>query len=208
MARDEVQLTPNEVIAVEELESVSNNTDIIKDNSWAISWLLHNRTATTDPTTWDDSWDGYTVWSRWINITDDKEFVCLDATATAAVWTETTWWGWGSSSFNGINWQTIIVNGDISSIEWPVWRLTAFAAWTFASLEFSTVWRTSWTLTLSLYVNGSSVATGTITSATSATNSVYYWSVTYTSSFSDQDVIEIYVSDTGTWSVDLVCNIQ
>jgi len=33
MARDEVQLTPNEVIAVEELESVSNNTDIIKDNS-------------------------------------------------------------------------------------------------------------------------------------------------------------------------------
>jgi len=33
VSRDEVQLTPNEVIAVEELESVSNNTDIIKDNS-------------------------------------------------------------------------------------------------------------------------------------------------------------------------------
>lgn len=94
MARDEVQLTPSEVTAVEELDWVSNNTDLIKDNSGSISWLLHNRTATTDPTTWDDSWDWYAVWSRWINITDDKEFVCLDATLTAAVWTETTWWAW------------------------------------------------------------------------------------------------------------------
>lgn len=54
-----------------------------------------NLAATTDPGATDDSAAGYAVGSRWINVTLDKEFVCLDSTATAAVWTETTASGGG-----------------------------------------------------------------------------------------------------------------
>jgi hypothetical protein len=46
--------------------------------------------ATSAPTVNDDSGQGFQVGSRWINVTLDKEYVCLDATASAAVWTETT----------------------------------------------------------------------------------------------------------------------
>ena len=49
-----------------------------------------NFNATTDPTTDDDSGDGYVVGSRWINISTDEEFVCVDATVGSAVWLSTT----------------------------------------------------------------------------------------------------------------------
>jgi hypothetical protein len=45
-----------------------------------------NRNATVDPTANDDSGDGYAVGSYWVNVTDDKAFVCVDATAASAVW--------------------------------------------------------------------------------------------------------------------------
>ena len=46
--------------------------------------------ATADPTVDDDTDLGYVVGSRWIDVTADKEYVCLDDTNGAAVWTETT----------------------------------------------------------------------------------------------------------------------
>ncbi len=46
--------------------------------------------ATTAPGVNDDSGAGYTVGSRWIDVTNDKEYVCLDASSSAAVWTEST----------------------------------------------------------------------------------------------------------------------
>jgi len=46
--------------------------------------------ATANPTVNDDSSNGYAVGSRWINVNADREWVCLDASNTAAVWTETT----------------------------------------------------------------------------------------------------------------------
>ncbi|MCK5481663.1 MAG: hypothetical protein KAJ06_10970, partial [Gammaproteobacteria bacterium] len=46
--------------------------------------------ATIAPTVNDDSNAGYSIQSRWSNITADTEYVCLDATVGAAVWTETT----------------------------------------------------------------------------------------------------------------------
>jgi uncharacterized lipoprotein YehR (DUF1307 family) len=52
--------------------------------------LKVNLNASTDPTVDDDSGSGYSVGSRWINISTDKEFVCSDASSGAAVWTETT----------------------------------------------------------------------------------------------------------------------
>ena len=49
-----------------------------------------NLTANVAPTVNEDSDDGYSVLSRWADVTADKEYVCLDATVGAAVWTETT----------------------------------------------------------------------------------------------------------------------
>jgi hypothetical protein len=55
-----------------------------------------NRTATTDPGATDDSGSDYEVGSHWINVTLDKAFVCVDDTAAAAVWIETTTAGTGA----------------------------------------------------------------------------------------------------------------
>lgn len=42
--------------------------------------------ATVDPTTTDDTNAGYSVGSRWVNVTDDTAWICVDATASNAVW--------------------------------------------------------------------------------------------------------------------------
>jgi hypothetical protein len=46
--------------------------------------------ATTAPTVDNDGTEYYSVGSRWCDVTNDKEYVCLDASTGAAVWTETT----------------------------------------------------------------------------------------------------------------------
>jgi hypothetical protein len=61
-----------------------------KTGAGAYEAIKSNLAAAVDPTANDDSGDGYAVSSNWINTTDDKHFICLDATPTAAVWTETT----------------------------------------------------------------------------------------------------------------------
>ena len=45
-----------------------------------------NRVATTNPTANDDSGDGYSVGSMWINTSTDAIFFCADAALGAAVW--------------------------------------------------------------------------------------------------------------------------
>lgn len=47
---------------------------------------LNNYTATTNPSVNDDSGDGYSVGSRWVNVTADLIYECVDATLGAAVW--------------------------------------------------------------------------------------------------------------------------
>lgn len=44
--------------------------------------------ATAEPTANDDSGDGYAVGSSWFDVTNDKAYLCLDATVGAAVWQE------------------------------------------------------------------------------------------------------------------------
>lgn len=46
----------------------------------------HNISATTAPTTTDDSGSGYGPGSTWTDVTNDTAYICLDATSTAAVW--------------------------------------------------------------------------------------------------------------------------
>ena len=54
------------------------------------------------PTVNDDNTLGYAVGSRWIDVTNDKEYVALDVSTGAAVWTETTGAGGGASTFTGL----------------------------------------------------------------------------------------------------------
>lgn len=51
---------------------------------------LSNLAATAAPAVGDDSADGYTVGSAWFDTTNDDAYVCLDASAGAAVWKKTT----------------------------------------------------------------------------------------------------------------------
>jgi hypothetical protein len=48
--------------------------------------VLNNFAATTDPAVGDDSGDGYAVGSRWINVTADRAYQCIDASVGAAIW--------------------------------------------------------------------------------------------------------------------------
>ncbi len=50
----------------------------------------NNFTATTDPGVNDDINADYQVGSRWINLNKDREYVCVDSTAGAAVWKVST----------------------------------------------------------------------------------------------------------------------
>lgn len=58
--------------------------------------------ATTAPTTTDDSGSSYEVGSVWVDVTNDKAYICLDATVSAAVWTEVTQSGGGSSDHGAL----------------------------------------------------------------------------------------------------------
>jgi len=49
-----------------------------------------NLSSSANPTVNDDGSAGYVVGSRWVNVSTDKEWVCLDNSTGAAVWTETT----------------------------------------------------------------------------------------------------------------------
>lgn len=66
-----------------------------------LRWRLNNDGASAAPTVNDDSGDGYSIGSRWLDTTNDKEYVSLDATAAAAVWVETTATGGGSDAYVG-----------------------------------------------------------------------------------------------------------
>lgn len=62
----------------------------VTGNGSTLSAIKYNHVATTAPTASDDSSAGYAVGSRWIDTTNDLEYVCVDASVGAAVWVETT----------------------------------------------------------------------------------------------------------------------
>ncbi|KKL73159.1 hypothetical protein LCGC14_2077700, partial [marine sediment metagenome] len=50
-----------------------------------------NNVTTSAPGVTDDAQQGYKIGSRWLDISANEEYVCLDPTAGAAVWTSTTY---------------------------------------------------------------------------------------------------------------------
>ena len=48
--------------------------------------IKHKLDATTAPTATDDSASDYSAGSLWIDVTADQAYICVDATASAAVW--------------------------------------------------------------------------------------------------------------------------
>lgn len=74
------------------LHDTNNTLYLSADNG--VSWLRYPDTkhniTTSDPTVVDDSGDGYSVGSRWINTATASEWVLTDASLGAAVWARTT----------------------------------------------------------------------------------------------------------------------
>ena len=60
--------------------------DVTVNNLGKQVLIKHNLAAAVAPTTTDDTSAGYAVGSRWINTTADKSYLCVDATASSAIW--------------------------------------------------------------------------------------------------------------------------
>lgn len=63
------------------------------------SGLQNNLAATAAPAVTDDSGSGYSVGSRWIDVTNDNTYTCVDSTVGAAVWVQEN--GTGSTGTGG-----------------------------------------------------------------------------------------------------------
>lgn len=74
---------------------VSAYDGLIRISGGSTSNLKSNFSASAAPAVTDDSASGYVVGSRWIDTTNDAEYVCVDNTASAAVWVQTTGGGGG-----------------------------------------------------------------------------------------------------------------
>ena len=71
------------------------NVNIVANNMATITDAANNipkanRNATTNPGVGDDTGDGYSPGSLWINVTTDAGFLCMDATLGAAIWLQIT----------------------------------------------------------------------------------------------------------------------
>jgi hypothetical protein len=60
---------------------LNNDLDTIDANC-----PLKKYNATAAPTNGDDSTAGYSVGSVWVDVTNDRSYICVDATALAAIW--------------------------------------------------------------------------------------------------------------------------
>lgn len=101
--------------------------------------VLNNFSATTDPLVTNDSGSGYAVGSRWINVTEDRGFICVDASVGAAKWyvdsgaellaAFTTVFFLNTAGYNSLDY--VAFAGDSNSIELPVGRWLVFGTMKF-----------------------------------------------------------------------------
>lgn len=91
-----------------------NDLDVLAiDESGDAQSLLHNFAATAAPATGDDNADGYEVGSLWVDVTNDNAYICLDATAAAAVWRQIDATGGGSSALTVRNNSSVTANAGV-----------------------------------------------------------------------------------------------
>jgi len=70
--------------------NVSAGDGYVEIKSGSTTVRKSNLAASDAPDTGDDTGDGYTVGSIWIDTTNDKAYICLDNSSSAAVWTSMT----------------------------------------------------------------------------------------------------------------------
>jgi hypothetical protein len=79
--------------------------------------------AATAPGDSNDNTEGYAVGSRWVDVTNDKEYVALDVSTGAAVWTETTAAAGGYTNLTQFvgqtEWRLFYSNADGDVVELP-----------------------------------------------------------------------------------------
>lgn len=79
----------------------SGTAGVGEDAGVAASNVTKNKfDATSAPTVNNDTDEGYTVGSKWYDVTADKGYVCMDNTDGAAVWIEIT--SLGTTTFTGL----------------------------------------------------------------------------------------------------------
>ena len=76
--------------AVMDSDFLKEDGFMLKTGEGTYEAIKSNMEASAAPATSDDSDSGYAIGSRWLDTTSGEEYVCLDATAEAAVWVETT----------------------------------------------------------------------------------------------------------------------
>ena len=93
-----IKLTANDTYAVRTLAETKEDLSLNY-----VENLKVKLDATQAPTVNNDVDEGYTAGSHWVDVTNDKAYVCLDNTDGAAVWTETTGAGGGASQLSDLS---------------------------------------------------------------------------------------------------------
>jgi len=100
-----------------DVTTVANNMATITEAAANIP--QSNRTATTDPTVNDDSGDGYSEASIWVNTVSNEVFFCTDPAVGAAVWASVS--GAGTlSSLSDVSF-TSLANNDFIKYNGSAW---------------------------------------------------------------------------------------
>ena len=100
--KDEPGREDSELVTTDGEQSISNKIisnstlyDETLDKSAKVSdilaqYRLHNYKASADPTSTDDSGEGYSVGSKWCNRSTGEWFICVNASEDGAIWQHLT----------------------------------------------------------------------------------------------------------------------
>lgn len=89
--------------------------------AWLPTVVRNNNASTAAPGVTNDASEGYTVGSQWLDVTNDRGYLLLDATENAAVWKEVT--AGQSAALNKLDATVAPVAGDDSADGYSVGSL-------------------------------------------------------------------------------------